>query len=268
MATKFYFHNATSAVVGTLPSTSQSALGAPAKTSDAVTVNRSMNTTIGTAQTSKALTTNASASAQIIYFTRFVSEPLNETSVSANTWTLGFAVQENNINANYPVTTSGALRITVYVWRPSDGSLVGDILDGAGPTVAEATTSETTKFGTFSGSAVTCQVGDVICIEFTYSVTQGNATARTDTMYYDGTTEPASDNAAASNAASFLSTPQTFAFAKVRALATETVTIASETLGRLSAKSRAQATETVSKSETLAKISAKWRRIVTLERWI
>jgi hypothetical protein len=266
LATKFYFHNVVSTVPGTLPTTSQSALGAPAKTADAVTVSRSMDTTIGVAQTSKVVTTNASASAQIIYFTRFVSEPLNTTSVSANTWTLGFAVQESNANANYPVTTSGALRITAYVWRPSDGSLVGDILDGTGPTVAEATTSETTKFGTFSGSAVTCQVGDVICMEFTYSVTQGTAAARTDTLYYDGTTEPASDNAAASNAASFLSTPQTLSFAKVRALATETVT-SSGTAANLEAKQRALATETVTKSETVARLNGKWRRIAASDRW-
>lgn len=214
MATKLYFHDRLSAVNATLPAASQSGLGAPSITSDTVGVSRVMDTVIGTAQVSKALTTAASASAQVIYFTRFVSYPLSGiSSVSANTWTIGFGVQEANANANFPVTTSAALRLTVYVWRPSTNSMVGFIIDGTGPIVAEATTSETTKYGTFSGSVVnSVQDGDVICTEMTYSVTQGTATARVDTLYYNGTTEPASDNAAASNCASFLSTPQDLTF--------------------------------------------------------
>ena len=269
MATKFYFHNATSTVGGTLPTSIQSALGSTSTVSDAVTVNRSMDTTIGTSQTSKALSTAASASAQVIYFTRFVSAKLNQTSVAANTWTIGYADQESNAAANFPVTTSGALRITVYVWKPSNGTKYGNILDGTGPTVAEATTSETTTYGTFSGSAVSSlTAGDaVICVEMIYQVTQGNASSRTDTIYYDGTTEPSSDNAAASTCAAFLSTPETLTFTKdvTKALATETANVSeSPALARLDTKMRPLTTETSSISESaFTRLAAKLRPLST-----
>lgn len=199
MTTKLYFHAATSPVSGTLPSSTQSGLTI-SKSVDAQTVNRSMTTTIGTSQTSLALTSTASTSALSYYFTRFVSSPILGGSISADTWTWAFAAKESSASANFPTTTSGTGPCSCYVWRPSTGAKVGNILissTGMG-TISEAGTSESALSGTFSGSAVTCNVGDVICFEVVVTVTQASATAFTDTYYFDGTTAASTTSNAAS----------------------------------------------------------------------
>ena len=89
MTTRLYFHLASSAVEDTLPTAAQSTLTADVN-GDAQTVNRKMNTTVGAAQGEVDITTNATASRQNLYFTKFVSEPIYQSSVAANTWTYGF----------------------------------------------------------------------------------------------------------------------------------------------------------------------------------
>lgn len=215
MATKLYFHNATSTVSGTLPSTNQSALTLN-KLSDAVTVNRSMNTTIGTSQVSKAIATDAVTTQQNLYYTRFISMELGSQTISANTWDYNFAAQCNNLNANFPVDTSGPVYINCYVWRPSTGAKVGTILEGNSVSdFAEVSTSAAEKVcnGTFSGSSLAIQNNDVLCFEMIFRVTQGSTNARTDTVYYDGTTENTTDNTTVSNHASYIQTPQTLSLA-------------------------------------------------------
>lgn len=212
MTTRFYFHDALSGVSGTLPSTEQNtALATPQYFSDAETVNRSMNTTIGTAQASKAIVFNEPSTARA-YFTRFVSEPLSTTSISANTWTLNFAGLEQDISFEFPNNGGSTITLTVYVWRPSTGSKVGDIINTAagGSGFTEVTTNERSVHGTFSGSAVTCQAGDVICIEMYFNMTDIGGTSANDQciIYYDGTTVNTVADQAVSNHASFLETPQ------------------------------------------------------------
>lgn len=213
--TKLYHHNATSTVTGTLPSTSQSALGAPTSPVDALTVNRTMNTTIGTAQTTKSLSAISSNTKQ--YFTRFVSDTLqNNTTISANTWNFAFAASQNIATANFPVTAASGtqVHVTVYVWRPGNGTKVGDIFDGtsSGTTFAEpsAISTEKSEFGTFTGSAVTALAGDVICQEIYFSVAPTQAA--TNIYYYDGTTETNNTNTTVSSHASYIETPQTLTF--------------------------------------------------------
>jgi len=209
MATKLYLHNATSTVSGTLPSTVQSSLGTPAVSSDATTVNRSMDTTIGTAQTSKALTSLAQTAAQVIYFTRFCSAPLNQTSIAANTWNWVAATSEASTTGNFPAANA---RNVVYVWRPSSGTKVGNIFDGAGNNPGAGTTTERAVVSTFSGSALTVQVGDIICCELVFTVSQSTAVARTMTVFYDGTAETNTDGTITSNQASYINTPETISF--------------------------------------------------------
>lgn len=171
-----------------------------------------MTETIGTAQTSLALTSNATTSLQTYYFTRFVSPALSGvTSVDANTWTFNYAAKESNASANFPGTGTGfSIHITAYVWRPGTGK-VGNILDGNSNTDAReaATTTEQVGNVTFSGSLVSSvSNGDVICFEIIFEITQAAATAYTDTFYYDGTVVNTTIPSVVTDQASFLETPQ------------------------------------------------------------
>ena len=192
MATRFYFHNALSGIGGTLPTTNQSSLTLTLGV-DAFTVNRSMDTTAGSSGVSKSITTNAVTSAQNLYFTKFVSPALGAQTISANTWTYYFGAQQSNAAANFPTSgINAAVRVCIYLWRPSTGAKVGNILDGNSTASFWEPQSPGAQFpcgpGNFSGSSVVAQDGDVIIQEIWFTVTQGGATARTDIFYYDGTT--------------------------------------------------------------------------------
>ena len=90
-----------------------------------------MNTIIGTAQTSLVLTSNATTALQRYYFTRFVSETLqNVTSITAQTWTYNFAATSQFTGAEFPVMG----QISLSGSSPTSGVLlllakVGDIVD-------------------------------------------------------------------------------------------------------------------------------------------
>lgn len=211
--TKLYFHDATSTVSGTLPTTQQGAYTAPNVTVDAYTVNRSMDTNIGTAQTSKSGSTTLST--KTIYYTKFVSPTLNQTSVAANTWNYAFAVLESTAAGNFPVNASGPVYVCIYIWRPSTGAKIATISDGnsSGSFVEpNANSTEKSMFSTFTGSAVSCAVGDVIIIEVYIASGNSSATGVTCTFYYDGTTETNNNNTTVSNHASYIETPETLSF--------------------------------------------------------
>ena len=177
MATRLYFHQ-TSSSVSNLPTTEQSTLTADSgKNADAFTVNRSMNTTLGTAQTSLSLTTVSTTSLQTFYYTRFVSEQLSGvSSISANTWTYNAAYSNTQSNSRFPVLSAQPLKnVVIYVWRPSTQTKVGggNIFDGASPAITRsAGTSELSLSTTVSGAAVSGIVdGDVIVCEIWVSWT-------------------------------------------------------------------------------------------------
>lgn len=175
-----------------------------------------MNTSIGTAQTSITNTTTASTSPLSSYFTRFVSLPINQSGIAANTWNYAYAANEPNANANFPCSGANqVVAINVYVWRPSTNSIVGTILDGntAATNSEGAAATEVSQYATFAGSAVAgAAAGDVIVCEVWFTLTQGNATARADIFYFDGTTETLATGTTVSNHASFINTPETIAF--------------------------------------------------------
>lgn len=275
MATRFYFHAASSGVSGTLPSTEQSTISENGHV-DAQTVNRSMSTSIGTSEATLTLTTNATVSAQNYYITKFVSPLIYQTSISANTWVYAFSAMEGTAAAqNWPVSgTNKAVYVNIYVWRPSNGSLVGTIRDGtSAATVDEASVStKAYHIVNVTGSAVNnVQNGDVIIIEIWFQITQGGATSyNTNNFYYDGTTVYA-ENGSAASAASYLETPETLALTApqniTKTLATETLTI-SEGLDRTAIHNKAKSltTETLTITEPNAPViqSAK-QRIQTTE---
>ena len=223
MVTTLYFHAATSAVGGTLPSTSQVTSFAIDTDFESEATNRSMNTTIGVAQASIGpKTTIQDTNLNGYYVTRFVSPTmLNMTSITAQTWTYDFAVAQGNVNTNFCGSGTGnAVHITCYVWRPSNGTIVGTILDGdSAAAYAEPDTAATeeSNHGTFTGSAVSnVQNGDVIVMEVAFQVQVNSiGSDRTMTFYYDGTTEDRSVRTIVSNYASFIETPQTITFGDV-----------------------------------------------------
>jgi hypothetical protein len=213
LATRLYFRSASS-TVSNLPTAEQSTLTA-ALTSDAVTVNRTLSENIGTSQSTLAINTAASASEQILYFSRFVSPALNMASMPAQTWTYNFAAIQSNTFANFPVAGSNQpIYICCYIWRPGTGKL-GNILDGNSASVYDepSNNAERVMHGTFSGSAVnSMQNGDVLCFEVWVRVTHANGNGRVCTFCYDGTTENTTENASVTNHASYLESPQNFTY--------------------------------------------------------
>jgi len=276
MATRLYFHAATSTVSGTLPSTEQSSRTS-AQNVDAQTVNRSMNASIGTSQ-ANATASSASATDRIVYITKFISQPLVTTSISANTWTLNFAFKiANTTNQTCPVFEGASnpkysnLPITCYIWRPSNGTKVGNIFDAdsAGTTgefhdCSKTGTSELVEQGTFSGSAVTATAGDVIVLEAWIYSTDSTTRASAINWYYDGTTANTTNESVVSNHASFLETPQAITFStgsnNITKTLTETVTIGATTPTKLKGSKRT-ASDTITISSTPTTLAAKKRAL-------
>ncbi len=232
MATKLYLHAATSGQSGTLPvnrhgGSSPTVQGGLTPWADGQTEtmnpgsinvttanNLSMDTTKGTSQSSIALTTINTTASETYYFVKWISPPLDQTSITANTWTWSYAIAESDLKANFV-----ALSPYIYVWRPSNGSLVGWISQSAGasgyaePTIINTETLETT---TFTGSAISSGItaGDVIILEAWARITQSSgAGACTDIIYFDGATEDTSATGkTVSDLAAYISTPETITF--------------------------------------------------------
>jgi hypothetical protein len=238
LTTKLYLHSSNTTVSGSLPINQH---GGTAPTTqgglspwqyptgaDATSVNRSMDTTIGASQTSIAITTIGTTLSETYYFGKWVSPPLNQTSIAANTWTVSHAIAESSLSANFIDTSQ-----YIYVWRPSTGAFVGWISQSIGaagfaePTVINTENLENT---TNTGSAVTCQAGDVIIYEVWGRTTQASASIFTDTFYFDGATENASaTGTTVSDIASFISTPENIIFEQLipRSI-TETTTVSEQ----------------------------------------
>ena len=212
--TRFYFHATTSGLSG-LPTAEQSSLTAEFNLENSQTTNRTMNTTIGTSQASIARAGTSTTSGIDVYVTRFVSAPLNMSSISANTWTYSFAAKSSASQGNFPVNGSNqSVRVCCYIWRPSTSTKIGTILDGnTASTVDEAASGvERGSTTTFSGLAVSnMQSGDVIIFEVWFLGTTTDSTI-TFTFYYDGATVTTTDGTV-SNHASFIETPEGLVFA-------------------------------------------------------
>lgn len=178
--------------------------------------NRTMDTTIGTSQTSLANASLAVNTLKNYYVARFVSPFLGQSSISANTWTWSFATQQSNASARFPAfgTTSPG-SISLYVWRTSTQAKVGSIIDGATANITLSTvTTERAYTTTFSGSSLSSlnTNDDVLVCEVWFRPTQALTTSYTQTFYFDGATENITTNTAGSDHATFISTPETITF--------------------------------------------------------
>lgn len=211
MATKLYLHAATSLQSGTLPTTKQTSQTI-ATTIDAYTAKRTMDTNIGTSQAD--IITNQSNSGTY-WVTRFISPPLNQTSIAANTWTYGFACWCDSTTPLFPGDSNNSYKIrsALYVWRPSTGAKIATIFDGLSASSITnhfAITSEKTAYVTIAGAAAgSIAIDDVLIFEAMYNVFGGGHNFH---WNYDGTTDITADNASISSAASFISTPENLAF--------------------------------------------------------
>jgi hypothetical protein len=109
-------------------------------------VNRTVNTT-GTAVN------------QSYYFGRFTSKALAAQTIPAQNWNWNVIVGEASNSANtfiWPV---------MYVWRPSNNTVVGYIFNASAPAGSEIGTTPAGATRNFAGSAVTCLEDDLLVVE-------------------------------------------------------------------------------------------------------
>jgi hypothetical protein len=195
---KLYFHDASSPLSGTLPPSTTESATAPTKTATGAGTNRAMDGTAGSSQVGPTLSSNKSTTKQNNWWRRFLSAPIAGQTLGSGTWTIRAAIKTSNTSSAWKVSAC------VYVWRPSNGTLVGRILDavttGVGTSAGTGETDTTAVALSGTGSNVTASDGDILVVEVWGSVTQSSTTSRTWSLYYDGTTE----GSTASNAAYIL----------------------------------------------------------------
>lgn len=212
MATRLYFHAAANGLPGTFPTVEQSAATAQATATNANTL-RTMNTRLGTAQASLAVTTQASTVAQNNFMGYFCSPPLQGTqTVGGGTMILNGAENESNANANWWINS-----LNIYVWRPSTGTRVGVIRDAAGTSLGglEPTATNNNQVSHITGitsTAISAQTDDVVICEVWIRATQAAAMSYTGTFFYDGTTVNTTENAVVTSHASFIELTENLVF--------------------------------------------------------
>ena len=193
MTLKFYLHAATSGDTGTLPGSSPiSTPSAFLVQSASATTLRSMDGTIGSSQTSIALTTSATTGSQRNWFARFLSDPIAAQTISAQTVAIHMGASESNANSNMAIAA-----FYVTVWRPSTGAEVGSLLNSITTVSAEPGTSETAINVSLTSASRTVQDGDIIVFEVWSNQQQSMGTAYTNTIFFDGTTEDSTTSNAA-----------------------------------------------------------------------
>lgn len=247
--TRFYLHSTGTSVGGTLPSTEQSTLTSD-KDRDPQTSNRTMDTDIGSAMVSIGLATNATTSLQNYYFTRFISPLVNQTSIPASAWTYSFAARQVTSSANFPVSGNAQpVHVHVYVWKPSNGTKVGTIIDAdSASEYNEPTTlnSVTSMYGSFTGSEVTgMTAGDaVVAFEVWFRITQASATSNTVDYYWGGGTETNNNGTTVLDHASYIRAVQTIVFGEPtgttynRSPSADSTTVSDSSLTRLLSAAR------------------------------
>lgn len=212
MATRLYFHPTANSGTGTFPAAEQSAATAGATAAGANTL-RTMDTSLGTTQSSLVVTTVASTVAQNNFMGFFCSKPLEgDQTVGGGTMILNGAEQESNANANWWINS-----LNIYVWRPSTGTKVGTVRDAAGTSLGglEPTATNNIQVSHITGitsTAVSALDGDVVICEIWIRATQSAAMSYTGTYYYNGTTVNTTENSVVTSHASFIELTENLLF--------------------------------------------------------
>lgn len=216
MTTKLYFHDASNAAAGTYPAGEQSS-ATPSWSATGASTLRTMNTTIGTAQTSLSGTSLANTGLQLPFMGHFTSPPLNGDQNVTGSLRLNVALTQSNTQMNLGQYLSTCL----YVWRPSTGALVGKLYEGPGNQIAvsgaaapSAANTEKVDWGSVSGAGtmIAALDGDVLICEVWPAFIQGTAAAYTATFFFDGTTENTTLDATVSNHAAFVEVDENLVF--------------------------------------------------------
>lgn len=212
MATRLYFHAANNPA-SNLPTTEQSALTID-DNADAQTVNRLMDRTIGSSGTSISNTSLTTTALRNYYFTRFISNPIDQTSIAANTWIYNFGTATTGNSANFPVSGSNQpVYVNCYVWRAGSGKVYTVYEGNSASTCTEGGVGVIfSQHTTFSGSSGTIQSGDFLCLEIIFQITQATTTSFSQGFYFDGTTITNNSGSTISGPASYLQTPEDLVF--------------------------------------------------------
>lgn len=194
MPTKFYLRDAQNSLTGTLPGATS--LGTSVNINNlsvGTTAGKTLQTTIGSGQTSVSSTTSASIAGQNACFCSFYSDPIAAQTIASQTITCVMAGLESSTNSNFLMSW------VLAVWRPSTGASVGLIWDKAAGTAEVGTSQTVGSLGTGGTSTSrTALDGDILVLElFRFTQAQSMATSYTNTHFFDGTTESSTTNHAA-----------------------------------------------------------------------
>lgn len=251
MATRLYLHDTVNALSGTFPTTPQG------RAADWMVVGgdtlRVMNTTKGTSQTSRSGTSLPQSTAQFGLLGMWTSPALAAYSTTASlTSIINFAAAENNAFMDF----CEDVRLDLYVWRPSTGSIVGSAATSAstwsGDAEPNAINTEKCEHATRSAfpSSIAIQDGDVLIVEVWSRHLQSNSNAHIGTVYYDGTVETTLTNTTVSDHAAFLEVSWDLSF-----LSTGISASAGFTLGALTSSADASVALSASAGFTLGSVA-------------
>lgn len=251
MATRLYFHNAASTLVGTLPTNTQSATAATWTATGGTTL-RTMDTTIGISQASLSGTSSASTAAQNGFLGYFASSPLSGTqTVGGGSIIFLSADDESNAQSNFWVNG-----LEIYVWRPSTGTKVGTVKAFGATSLGglEGSTAEATNYITgITSTGISASTGDIVVIEVWSNFTQGMATAYTENFYFDGTTTYTAENTATSSCASFVELTETLTFIS-GITGTVTLTESSDSISGVSTNATSGSTSLTESSDSVLSV--------------
>ncbi len=208
---KLYLHAATSSNAPTDGEKSTALpVGTLAANSGTGFEDLSMSSFIGTSTSTVTISGLAQTARQDNYIARFTSSQLAAQTIPSGTWTFALQTSEANTAAN------SFLAASLYVWRPSTSSVVGYIYDNSTGVGTEWGASKTGKVVTVSGGSVAAADGDVLVFEVWRTGSQGSATARVQTIFFDGTTDVTDGATAAAASASYVQSPANLIFKNTR----------------------------------------------------
>lgn len=192
MPSKFYLHDRTAPndPGGTLPGATNVAGLTITVTATGASTNRHMAPDIGAAQTSSALTTSGVTTAQTNWFRRWISDQLAAQSIPSQTVTCSLGASESNANSD--MFEGGKWYLALY--RPQTASVVTVLCSAT--LMTEPGTTQTSIPDTEVSTAATAAAGDILVLEVFSTQNQAMATAYTNTIFYDGTTELSISNIA------------------------------------------------------------------------
>ena len=247
MPTTFYLRNLLAA---NPPSAAEKSTALPVDTQGANNAagtdeTRSLDTAKGVAQTSLAKNSDAVTAARDNYLCRFTSAGLAAQAIAAATWTIALALNEGNAAAN------SFLNLSVYVWRPSTQAVVGFIYDSHTNIGVEWGNTEDGQVITFSGSAVTTALNDVLVLEVWRHAAQAMTVAYAQTVYFEGATDVV--DTTTTDAASYLQNPNTITFGTQTFNQTLTATAVGSTATRQLQANKIVTASIVTSVATLAK---------------